>query len=49
MSKTYKEQAVWDYIHSSRQLSQKLLKGVKNYFERCNYNRLDQSCKMQEL
>lgn len=37
MSKTYKHQATYDYLHDNKDIKGKLLLGVKRYFNRLNF------------
>ena len=43
MSKTTKHQATYDYLHSNKKVTGKLLFAIKRYFNRCNFPRWDGS------
>ena len=43
MSKTYKHQATYDYLHHNKEVKGKLLKGIKKFFMNVNFSRLDSS------
>lgn len=43
MSKTYKHQATYDYLHENKTVNGKLLHGLKRFFMRCNFSRYDYS------
>lgn len=43
MSKTYKHQATYDYLHENKTVNGKLLHGLKRFFMRCNFSRYDNS------
>ena len=37
MSKTYKHQATYDYLHHNKEVKGKLLKGIKKFFMNVNF------------
>ena len=41
MSKTYKHQATYDYLHNNKEVKGKLLKGIKKFFMNVNFPRWD--------
>lgn len=41
MSKTYKEQATYDYLHDNKEVKGKLWYAVKKFFKRLNCNKWD--------
>jgi hypothetical protein len=41
MSKTYKHQSTYNYIHDNGTVKGRLLRGVKSYFNRLNFSRWD--------
>ena len=41
MSKTYKHQATYDYLHHNKEVKGKLLKGIKNFLMNVNFPRWD--------
>lgn len=41
MSRTHKNQATYDYLHKNKEVAGRLLRGIKRYFNRCNFNRYD--------
>lgn len=43
MSKTYKHQATYDYMHENKVVEGKLIHGLKRFFMRCNFSRYDYS------
>ena len=43
MSKTYKHQATYDYLHDTKEVKGGLLYGVKRYINRLNFPRWDYS------
>ena len=43
MSKTYKHQATYDYLHHNKKVKGKLLKGIKKFFMNINFPRWDGS------
>lgn len=42
MSKTYKHQATYDYLHGNKNVG-KYLRGILRYFNRCNWPKWDGS------
>ena len=40
MSKTYKHQATYDYLHGNKNVG-KYLRGILRYFNRCNWPKWD--------
>lgn len=43
MSKTYKHQATYDYLHKNKEVKGKLLKGIKKFFMNVNFPKWDGS------
>ena len=43
MSKTNKHQATYDYLNKNKIIKEKLLYGIKRYFNRCNFPKWDGS------
>lgn len=43
MSKTYKHQATYDYLHNNKEVKGKLLKGIKKFFMNVNFPKWDGS------
>ena len=41
MSRTYKHQATYDYLHHNKEVKGKLLKGIKKFFMNVNFPRWD--------
>lgn len=43
MSKTYKHQATYDYLHKNMDVKGKLLRGIKKFFMNVNFPKWDSS------
>lgn len=43
MSRTYKYQATYDYLHHNKEVKGKLLKGIKKFFMNVNFPKWDSS------